>query len=263
MSSDILIEDCYAYGASDAGIYVGQSDKAVIRDCLATGNVAGIEIENTTNTDVYDNMVTENAAGILVFDLPGLSQPGSFTRIFDNRVIRNLRGNFVPPGGIVAEVPAGTGILVLSTANVEIFDNEIAENNLLGTAVASYAALVNLGLVSQIQDPNYNPFPEQIHIHDNTYQRSEELPDSDMQSTLGNLLVQVFGASPVPDLVLDGIFAPGSGNSGSICLGNNDGSTFVNLNLPADFPNNLSFDATSHNCSLDPLPEVVVTVPTF
>lgn len=34
-------------GASDAGIYVGQSQDIVVRNCRAERNVAGIEIENS------------------------------------------------------------------------------------------------------------------------------------------------------------------------------------------------------------------------
>jgi parallel beta-helix repeat protein len=54
---NVLIEDCQSIGASDAGIYVGQSQDVVVRNCRATKNVAGIEIENTLRADVYDNEV--------------------------------------------------------------------------------------------------------------------------------------------------------------------------------------------------------------
>src|SRR5699024_12560084 len=102
-------------------------------------------------------------------DLAGLSQRGAKTRIFDNTVTHNVRENFAPGGSIVAEAPAGTGILVLSTNKVEIFNNNLQENNVAGTAVASYAALVELGLAPQPTDPDYNPFPSNIYIHDNSY----------------------------------------------------------------------------------------------
>ncbi len=261
LSSNILIEDCYCYGASDSGIYVGQSDKAIVRDCEAEGNVAGIEIENTTNADVYDNYVHDNAAGILVFDLPGLSQAGARTRVFDNRIINNLRGNFAHEGHIVAEVPAGTGILVLSTDEVEIFDNTFEENNVMGTMVASYQSLVALGRAPE-PPSDYEPFPEQIYIHDNSFSRSNTYPAPEEQSFFGNLLVQSFESNSIPDLLLDGVFAPGTGESGTICIEENEGNSFVNLNL-ATFPNDLSFNQSPHNCSLEPLPEVTVDVPDF
>lgn len=71
---NVLIEDSVAIGASDAGIYVGQSNNVVVRNNRAEFNVAGIEIENSVGADVYGNVVTNNAGGILVFNLPGLSQ---------------------------------------------------------------------------------------------------------------------------------------------------------------------------------------------
>ena len=41
------IEHCIAIGASDAGIYVGQSNNIIVRNCEVFQNVAGIEIENS------------------------------------------------------------------------------------------------------------------------------------------------------------------------------------------------------------------------
>ena len=51
-TKNVLIEDSIAIGASDSGIYVGQSDNIIVRRNLASFNVAGIEIENSTNSDV-------------------------------------------------------------------------------------------------------------------------------------------------------------------------------------------------------------------
>jgi len=260
-SSNILIEDCYAYGASDSGIYVGQSNKAIVRDSRAEGNVIGIEIENTAGADVYDNFLSDNASGILVVNLPELSQNGNQTRIFNNTITGNNRGNFAHHGHIAGEVPAGTGILTLSMTDVEIFNNELDENNVVGTAVASYLALVAIGVEQPPADPGFNPYPGNIYIHNNSYSRSNDYPPAEEQSDFGNLLVQSFGSNGIPDIILDGIFSPESGVSGTICIENNTGAGFVNLNIPDDFPNNVSFDASLHTCSLDPLPEVVLDIP--
>ena len=43
-SKNVLIDGCIAIGASDAGIYVGQSENIVVRNSIAKFNVAGIEI---------------------------------------------------------------------------------------------------------------------------------------------------------------------------------------------------------------------------
>ena len=73
---NVMIEHCVAIGASDAGIYVGQSKNIIVRDSIAQYNVAGIEIENSYYADVYNNLASHNTAGILVFDLPDLPQQG-------------------------------------------------------------------------------------------------------------------------------------------------------------------------------------------
>jgi parallel beta-helix repeat protein len=54
LCNNILIEGCTAIGASDAGIYVGQSKNIIVRNCKAYHNVAGIEIENSLMADVYN-----------------------------------------------------------------------------------------------------------------------------------------------------------------------------------------------------------------
>ena len=78
----MLIEDSASIGASDAGIYVGQSQNVIVRRNRAEKNVAGIEIENSINADVYENTATGNTGGILVFNMPNLPQPGQATRVF-------------------------------------------------------------------------------------------------------------------------------------------------------------------------------------
>ena len=79
-SKNVLIDGVTVSGASDAGIYVGQSDNIIVRNSRAEYNVAGIEIENSTNADVHDNVATHNAGGILVFDLPDLPKIGGIRR---------------------------------------------------------------------------------------------------------------------------------------------------------------------------------------
>ncbi|MDW8334236.1 MAG: parallel beta-helix domain-containing protein, partial [Bacteroidia bacterium] len=126
---NVLIQNCVARGASDAGIYVGQSKHIIVANCLAEKNVAGIEIENSFYADVFNNVATDNAGGILVFDMPGLKiKNGGFVRVFNNRCVANNHPNFAPVGNIVAMVPSGTGVIVMACSNVEIFDNVIEAN---------------------------------------------------------------------------------------------------------------------------------------
>ena len=48
----ILVEHSYVRGASDSGLYVGQTEDIVLRYNRVTENVANIEIENSVRADV-------------------------------------------------------------------------------------------------------------------------------------------------------------------------------------------------------------------
>src|SRR6185369_10374708 len=108
-SHNVLLDGVVVRGASDAGIYVGQSQRIIVRNSHGEQNVAGLEIENCYFADVYDNTLTQNTGGILVFDLPDLpQQAGHDIRVFHNTSQGNNLANFAPKGNIVGVVPAGT-----------------------------------------------------------------------------------------------------------------------------------------------------------
>ena len=101
-SSHILIDSSVAIGAADAGIYVGQSSQIIVRNSRAEYNVAGIEIENSTFADVYDNVATNNTGGILAFITPGLPIKTTYDVIIRNNfVVSNNHPNFAAPGSTV------------------------------------------------------------------------------------------------------------------------------------------------------------------
>src|SRR5262249_24479369 len=114
-SSHVLIEDCFVSGASDSGIYVGQSNTIVLRRNEGTLNVAGIEIENSTDAEAYENHAHGNAGGFLVFNLPSLRVgDGKRANVHDNIIEDNNHENFAASGNIVHDLPPGTGIFVLA-----------------------------------------------------------------------------------------------------------------------------------------------------
>ncbi|MEM9055061.1 MAG: parallel beta-helix domain-containing protein, partial [Pseudomonadota bacterium] len=173
-STDILVEGVTVRGASDAGIYVGQSDNIIVRNNLAEYNVAGIEIENSTHADVYNNTVTKNAGGLLVFDLPDLPKVGGHsTRLYDNQIFDNNTRNFAPPGNIVASVPSGTGIIVQANDKVEIFNNEMRDNRTAHVLLVAYSP--------EFEDERYNPLPRNVLVTGNTYENGGYEPQGDLQ----------------------------------------------------------------------------------
>jgi parallel beta-helix repeat protein len=168
-STNVLVDRVTVRGASDAGIYVGQSKHIIVRNSLAEFNVAGIEIENSMHADVYDNVVRRNAGGILVFDLPNLPQMGGHsTRLFRNQVVDNDTKNFAAPGNIVASVPTGTGVMVMANRNVHVFDNEVAGNGSAAFMVIAYS--------QPFDSPGYNPLPRDVVVHGNRLGRNGHAP---------------------------------------------------------------------------------------
>ena len=260
---NIMIEHCIAIGASDAGIYVGQSNNIIVRNCEVFQNVAGIEIENSIKADVHSNNVHNNTGGILVFDLPDLIQKeGKQIRIYDNIVKENNLVNFAPKGNIVAKVPAGTGIMIMATEYVEIFNNTIIDNKTAGTTVVSYFITQE-----KTKDTQYNPYTSAIYIYDNVYIRKPQLPT--LANQIGVLLFTHFFRS-VPDIIYDGMPDPKYQNiDGTIqgnrrlCLRNNSNARYLNLDLSLHFESwyspffaDFKTDKKECDCSLDLLPEV-------
>jgi parallel beta-helix repeat protein len=188
--SNVLIERSIARGASDAGIYVGQSRNIIVRDNLAEYNVAGIEIENSFNADVFGNTATHNTGGVLVFDLPGLPQQGGHSvRVFRNRIVANDTPNFAPAGNIVASVPTGTGVLIMANRNVHVFDNDIADNGTVNVLITSYR--------ESFDDPDYNPLARDVVIRDNRFGNTGYAP-------AGDLAALAQAGVPIPDVMWDG-----------------------------------------------------------
>ena len=245
-SSNILIDGAVAIGASDAGIYVGQSNQIIVRNSRAEYNVAGIEIVNSTFADVYDNVATNNTGGILVFDLPGLPvQGGRNTRVFNNEIINNNTGNFAPEGNIVGTVPAGSGLMVLANDSIEVFGNTFTDNNSANILILSYYITER-----PFEDENYDPFPEAINIHNNEFNGGGTEPDSEPLVAL-----QAATDQPIPDVVWDGTMLSGKQANEILCMRQNGEISFVNLDAGNGFaaPN---FDTADHNCELPALSEI-------
>ncbi|KRO97646.1 MAG: hypothetical protein ABS11_02730 [SAR86 cluster bacterium BACL1 MAG-120828-bin5] len=195
-SQNVLIDGCVAIGASDAGIYVGQSQNIIVRNSRAEFNVAGIEIENSYYADVHNNIATNNTGGILIFDLPSLPQQrGHHVRVFNNQSVGNNTDNFAPEGNIVGEVPRGTGIIIMANSDVEIFDNTIGENDTVNIAVVTYG--------SETDDDQYYPHPKSIQIHGNEFGSTGHNPDTS-KGDLAQMLYDLSGGN-MPDIFWDGL----------------------------------------------------------
>ena len=195
-STGVLIDGVVAKGASDAGIYVGQSKDITVRYSRAEGNVAGIEIENSRNALVSSNFVTRNTGGILVFDLPNLPVMGGGNVVIErNLVIGNDTPNFAPKGNIVASVRRGTGSMIMANDHVTLRGNLFDDNPTAHVMVISYPR--------GFTDKTYNPTPRLVTIGQNHFGRG----GYDPQVPGAPLLLKAFGGA-LPPVLVDGLGDP-------------------------------------------------------
>ena len=256
-SKDVLIDGCVAIGASDAGIYVGQSQNIIVKNSIAQYNVAGIEIENSFYADVFDNLASHNTGGILIFDLPDLPQQGGHhVRVFRNKAINNDTDNFAPEGNIVGEVPRGTGVIIQANSNVEVFDNDIYGNGTVNLSIVTYGY--------ETDDENYNPHPKAIQIHGNRFGDGGFDPDVGT----GELAAILFDLSEgdMPDIFWDGILPMnqilfGQPEEERLIITDNGDATFLTIDpvkymLPFFDP--VERDISQYDGVIRPLAEVIL-----
>jgi parallel beta-helix repeat protein len=245
---NVLIENSVAIAAADAGIYVGQSRDVIVRNSRAEYNVAGIEIENTINADVYGNVATHNTGGILVFNMPALSQQGGNIRVFRNKVVANDTANFGAKGTPVASVPAGSGVVVNSNDDVEIFDNDIADNKTANIIVSS---VYSTGYKNDQPASEFDPYPERINVHGNRLSGGGDAPDG---LDLKALKLATYGiGGRFPDVLFDGYVNKSRKEGPQICL--RDVSGVINADGPGGYKNP-SKDAKPYDCTLPELPAI-------
>ena len=258
-SKDVLIDGCVAIGASDAGIYVGQSENIIVRNSRAHYNVAGIEIENSYYADVYDNVASHNTGGILVFDLPDLPQQGGHhVRVFRNQAVDNNTDNFAPEGNIVGEVPRGTGIIIQANSDVEVFDNDISGNGTVNLSIVTYGA--------ETEDENYYPHPKSIQVHGNRFGNGGFDPDID--KAVASILFELSEGN-MPDIFWDGVLPLtqmifGQPDEEKLILADNGDASFLAIKpikYMLSLPGITSTDIEIYNGPIRPLAPVVMDIP--
>ena len=250
-TENVLIEDSIVIGASDAGIYVGQSDKIIVRRNHVSLNVAGIEIENSTNSEVYENTAVDNTGGILVFDLPNLSREGARVSVYNNVIRGNNTPNFAPEGNIVGVVPTGTGMLVMAFEDVHVFDNVI-EDHLSGAMfIVSYDIS---GFTTD--DPDYDPDPKRVYVRNNSYSNNA----TDPQDLAGEIAPLFAALGGLPQIGYDGLGETEGAypESDRICIDEDPSVTRGTIFTAAGGP---SLDQSAFDCAHASLPAVVLDTP--
>lgn len=263
-SKHVLVEDSIAENASDAGLYVGQCQYAIVRNNEVYGNVAGLEIENTQYADVYGNDVHDNTGGLVIFDLPGNPIVGRDIRVHDNHVHDNNGENFAP-GGTVAAIPVGTGTFAMASRRVEITNNKYENNDTVDIALVSGLIIESdmskwtldtssPAFVGDVSDldllPGFNadgsPITDGSHVSNfrgenirvagNTHTMSGDHIDVFDPNMLGVMLTVLYGdlQKPVDSIVYDTIGETDlDSNDNHICAGGNTAGSFGSLDFAA------------------------------
>jgi parallel beta-helix repeat protein len=238
-SEDVLVDNVEVVGAADAAIYVGQCTHSIVRNSKAHDSVAGIESENNTDCEIYNNESYGNTAGILVFALPDkMKKTALDTNVHDNDVHDNNRKNFGKTGSTVSNVPVGIGILILAADYAEIHKNTVKNQETVGLTMVSLKTFALIG--GSNDDPMTDPYPEHNYIYDNTFVHCGYMPASPLDA---------LPTRPVEDVVWDGDErTPGSAD---LCLGTKNLPTFRDVNGIANIgmPQNQSTDTTPFQCA--------------
>jgi len=175
-----LIQYNVLSGIEDAAIYVGMSDNIQVDHNEVHGNVAGIEIENSRHAVVENNMVVDNAGGILTFVTPWLPIKTTFDVIIRNNfIVGNNHKNFGAPGSIVSGVPSGSGVIVMAAKDVVIENNVIRDNKNAGIIVADHKSFANITI-----DPESDPYPDRVSVLSNLFSNNGYEPIDDIKALM-------------------------------------------------------------------------------
>ncbi|MCR9262009.1 MAG: right-handed parallel beta-helix repeat-containing protein [Pseudomonadaceae bacterium] len=254
-TTNVLVEENVAIAASDAGIYVGQSQHVVVRNNRAEYNVAGIEIENTIDADVYDNVATNNTGGILVFNMPQIPQRGHSTRVYKNEIHSNNTANFAAAGTAVSGVPAGSGVIINSNDKVEIFDNNITNNNTANIVISSYFSANYAGQRELVE--SFDPYPEDIFIYGNQFEGGGTAPGTDALTQIRNA---VYGSDgEFPDIIWDGVMNPQRADEQAVICVQNGDVELLNIDAANEYANP-NVNMGNHDCTVDKLSPVTLSM---
>jgi hypothetical protein len=153
-------------------------------------------------------------------------------------------------------VPAGAGVVVNSNSKVEIFDNDIADNQTANLIISAYFS-TNYYNKPGI-DPHYDPYPRAIYVYDNRFTGGGDSPDG---LDLKTLKVAMFGLNGrFPDILWDGYRDDKNLVHGQppaeerICI-SNGAATVLNADGPHKYKNP-STDGAYYQCELAKLPAV-------
>ncbi|MFQ3335445.1 MAG: parallel beta-helix repeat protein [Candidatus Arcticimaribacter sp.] len=247
---------------------MGQSQNVIIRNNKAFYNVAGVESENSTGVEIYNNDIYQNTGGLLIFNLPKLTLYGKGVKAHDNKIYDNNLENFGVKGSIVSGVPKGTGVIIMATQDVDFYNNTVQDHVTSNLSIVSYLVFAaeddpEAAIDQSIQDRGiravetdfesdieYNAYPGNVFIRENAFENKFSFPT--LSNEYGWLMI-FKNKMVIPDVVYDGILPDGAiiqDENHKICIGDHGDFNFVFMDAANDFEA-FSNDLSPFICSLD------------
>lgn len=140
-STNVTIEDNYAAGNGEAGIYVGDSpsSNAHVESNISVGNANGYLFRDAQDGFAANNVAKGNCAGFIVLDTGAPTQAARWT-LQNNTSYNNRRAC----EGEEGEEPAlsGLGIFLVGAQDVTLRHNTVYRNHATGPSAASGGIVV-------------------------------------------------------------------------------------------------------------------------
>jgi hypothetical protein len=135
--------------------------------------------------------------------------------------------------------------MVNSNDQVEIFNNRVAGNNTANILISSYFSANYAGQRTLAEE--FDPYPEEILIYDNTFSGGGTAPGFDYLVQLRDAIYGPTGA--FPDIIWDGIIDPNKPEEKHvICVVNGD-AKLLNIDAGNEFKG-AGVDMKNHNCTV-------------
>jgi len=160
LSKNGVIRSSYASGSDDSGIWVETSENVHVTDNLVEDNVNGIEVSNSDDILLAQNVMRNNTVGAAILLLPDIFDDRAGAKridVKDNWIHDNNKPNTARPGSILSTVPRGIGVLHLGVDDSVIEGNLVENNDFSGIAIVDYCLAVLGSPFACTVDPTITP----------------------------------------------------------------------------------------------------------
>jgi parallel beta-helix repeat protein len=167
----------YAKGGSDTCLYIGNDVSVSVSRNQASGCTVGIQIVNSSDFLVSDNIVTGNTAGILAIVDPLNPRIETSDGLIEKNTVTNNNLPNTSSEGDIGRIPSGSGILNVATDRLTIRENTVTGNNTLGVAITANP------LAAEDNRINPNPDGNRVllnRVFNNGTQPAPTLPGADL-----------------------------------------------------------------------------------